>query len=204
MKRYLLYRIARPIITLFMKTIYRLEIVNQKNIPTKGRCILAGNHTNNLDALVLISSTKRTIRFMAKKEIHKGIFKHIFKSAGTISVNREIKDKSSRIEAKKALENNEVLGIFPEGTINKSNKTILPFKYGTVSFAQKTSSPITPFIITGSYKPFKKSIKIEFLPSYLTQSNELTEENEKLMNIIKHKLEENNEQDILCNIKSDT
>lgn len=189
MKKYILYKIARPFIKIFMNVFYRVEIIDSENIPKNGKCILAGNHTNNLDALLLMSSTKRTIRFMAKKELHKGILRYLFKSAGTISVDRSKKDEEAKIKAIKALNNNELLGIFPEGTINrKKEDLILPFKYGTVSFASKTSSPILPFIITGEYKMFKKNIKIKFLKPYKLETNNLENENIKLMNIIRKEL----------------
>lgn len=193
MKKYILYRIARPILTIFMKTFYKIEIKGKEIIPKKGKCILAGNHTSNLDALTIISSTNRTIRFMAKKEMHKGILGPLFTSAGTIPVDRKHKDEVAKSKGIDALNNNELLCIFPEGTINRTNETIIPFKYGAVSFAQKTDSPIIPFIIKGKYKLFRKNIKIEFLNPYKIESDNLEIENNKLMNIIKNKLEETNE-----------
>ena len=52
-----------------------------------------------------------------------------------------------------------------------------------------TSSILIPFIITGKYKLFRKSIKLEFLPPREISSN-LDLENKKLMEEISHKLEE--------------
>jgi len=193
MKNYILYKIVRPIIKNIMKSFYRVEIINSNNIPTEGKCILAGNHTNNLDPLLLMSSTKRIIRFMAKKEIHKGIFKHIFLSFGTIPVNRSIKDENAKKMAINALNEGSLLCIFPEGTINRTKEIILPFKYGTVSFASKTKSSIVPFVIKGKYKLFRKSLKIKFLKPYYIVSDDLEKENAKLMNIIKEELERNND-----------
>lgn len=189
MKKYIIYRIARPIIKGFMKSFFRIEIEGETNIPNDGKCILAGNHTNNLDPLLLISSTTRTIRFLAKKELYKGIFKSIFLSAGTIPVDRSIKDKLAKEETIKALNKDSLLCIFPEGTINRTSEIILPFKYGVVSFASKTNSPIVPFTIKGKYKLFRKSVSIKFLKPYYLESNDLKKENQKLMNIIKVELE---------------
>lgn len=193
MKKYLLYRIARPILTIFIKVFYKIEIINKNIIPTKGKCILIGNHTSNLDAIAVISSTKRTIRFMAKKEMHKGVLGPLFINAGTIPVNRQNKDEYAKNEGISALNNNELLCIFPEGTINRTTETIMPFKYGAVSFAYKTSSPIIPFVIKGKYKLFRKSVIIEFLDPYIVERDDLEKENNKLMNIIKNKLEEKDE-----------
>lgn len=188
-RKYILYRIARPIIKFFMIFTYHPEIIGLENIKLKGKCILAGNHTSNLDALLLMSTTKRTIRFLAKKELHKGFIGKLFLSAGTIPVDRSKKDPNAKEKALEALNNDELICIFPEGTINKTPDLIMPFKYGTVSFAKKTNSTVVPFIIKGKYKPFRKSVKIKFLPEIKIETDNLEQENIKLMNIVKEELE---------------
>lgn len=55
---------------------------------------------------------------------------------GCIPVDRKIHDENAKSEAIEVLKNNEVIGIFPEGTVNRTNDIILPFKYGAVSFAK--------------------------------------------------------------------
>jgi 1-acyl-sn-glycerol-3-phosphate acyltransferase len=83
-----------------------------------------------------------------------------------------------------------VIGIFPEGTINRTDDIIMPFKIGAVKMAKETNTKIVPFVITGEYKAFKKNIAIEFLKPIEIKSDNLTKENEKLMKIISKKLEE--------------
>lgn len=191
MKEPILYRITRPIITILFKILYRPTIIGKENIKEEGRVVLAGNHTSNLDCLLLISSTKRTIHFLAKDELIKGPKKIIFKNMGIIPVNRKIHDKNALENAINTLNQEKVIGIFPEGTTNKTNDTILPFKIGAVKMANQTNSILTPFTITGKYKLFRKNITLEFYPPYKieTQNQDLTKENEKLMEIIKTNLE---------------
>ena len=50
-----------------------------------------------------------------------------------------------------------------------------------------TDAVIVPFVITGKYKWFRKSVRIEFLKSRKI-SNNLDYENEKLMKIISKKV----------------
>ncbi len=190
-KRYILYRIARPIIKFFIKISFNPKIIGKEHIPLDGKCILAGNHTSNLDALLLMSTTKRTIRFLAKKELHKSIFGKLFESAGTIPVDRSKKDTLAKEKSISALTKGELICIFPEGTINRTSEVIMLFKYGTVSFAQKTNSKIVPFIIKGKYKFFRSRVKIKFLEPISLKTNNLEEENKKLMKIIKEELETN-------------
>ena len=190
MKEPTLYRIIRPIIKKIFCFVDHPKIKGIENIPKKGKIILAGNHTNNLDCILLISSTKRTIHFLAKEELMKGPKKIIFKNMGIIPVNRKIHDKNALNNAIEILNEDKVIGIFPEGTFNRTKETILPFKIGAVKMASTTSSKIVPFIITGKYKPFiKNDLKIEFLkPIQIPKEKDLTTYNEKLMNIISDKL----------------
>ena len=189
MKEPILYRILRPIINILIKIVFRPTYIGKEYIPKKGKIVLAGNHTNNLDCLLLISATKRTIHFLAKDELTKGIKKILFNNMGIIPVNRRIHDKNALAKAIDTLNKDKVIGIFPEGTINKTKDIIMPFKIGAVKMANDTNTPIVPFIITGKYKIFNNNLKIEFLnPIKYKKVEDLTTYNEELMNIIRKKL----------------
>ena len=182
MKDALLYKITRPIITVLFKLFFTPKIIGKENIPKSGKVILAGNHTSNFDCLLLISSTKRNIHFLAKKELWNGPKKIIFANMGLISVDRKNKDHQALSSSIAYLENNLLIGIFPEGTTEKEGK-MLDFKMGAVKMAKDTNSPIVPFIITGNYKLFSKNLRIEFLKPIMI-SGDLNQENINLRNII--------------------
>lgn len=186
-----LYKTLRPIITFLFKTLYRPKIIGSNNIPKTGRIILAGNHTHNLDSAMLISSTKRNIHFLAKAELFKGIKKVFFSNMGLIPVNRKIKDHNVLVHAYNYLENEKIIGIFPEGTFGKDK--ILSFKIGAVKMAYETKCDIIPFSITGTYKLFSKDLKIVFGKPIKVKSNNLDKENEKLRNIVVKMVGDNNE-----------
>lgn len=183
----LFYKIVRPIVGVIFKVLYRPTIVGRENIPKTGGVVLAGNHTKWLDPIMLIAVTKRQVHFLAKDELFHGKTKLIVKGMGCIPVNRKIHDKNALNQGYKTLENNNVIGIFPEGTINRTKDVIMPFKIGAVKMANKTDSNLIPFTITGKYKLFKKSIRIEFYKPIKVKDN-LDKENEKLMDIISKNL----------------
>ena len=178
----LLYKVLRPIITFLFKLLFRPKIIGASNIPKDGRIILAGNHTNNFDSPLLISSTKRNIHFLAKVELFKGIKKILFANMGLIPVNRKVKDHNVLEHAYNYLHNEKVIGIFPEGTFGKGK--ILPFKMGAVKMAYETKTQIIPISITGTYILFSKDLKIVFGEPIKINSNYLEKENEKLRNIV--------------------
>jgi len=177
-----LYKLLRPIITILFKLLYRPKIIGSENIKKRGRIILAGNHTHNFDSILLISSTKRNIHFLAKIELFKGVKRILFSNMGLIPVNRKIKDHNVLENAYNYLNNEKVIGIFPEGTFGHGK--ILDFKIGAVKMAYETNSEIVPFAITGDYKLFSKNLKIVFGKPIKIKDSNLEKENKKLRNII--------------------
>lgn len=189
-KESILYIIVRPIITFLFKIFFTPKIIGSKNIPTEGRIILAGNHTSNFDCLLLISCTKRPIHFLAKKELWNGFKKIIFNNLGLIPVDRKNKNHNALVSAEEYLDNEMLIGIFPEGTTEKEGK-MLPFKIGAVKMANDKNSKIVPFVIKGKYKLFSKNLTIEFLKPIKITSN-LEIEIKKLEDIIHSKIEGDN------------
>ena len=178
MKTPILYKIVRPLDKVFMK-LYRPTYIGLDNIPRDGAFILAGNHTSKLDALLLVSSTKRCIHLLSKIELFKGFKKHIFYGLGAIPVDRKRKNPEARDIANKYLMDNHVIGIFPEGTINRTDDIIMPFKYGAVSMAKKADCFIVPFAITNKYKFLRKSVTVTFGKPYKV-TGDIEYENKKL------------------------
>lgn len=183
MKDPIFYKITRPILAIFIK-LYRPTIIGKEFIPKEGRVILAGNHTSYLDPLLVAYGTKRCVHYFAKDSLYKGIKKPIFKGLGIIPVNRKIKDKNSLYKGIDVLNNDLVVGIFPEGTINKTDDIVMNFKFGAVKMAYETNSKIVPFSITHKYKFLKKSVKIEYGKPY-NVSSDLKKENDILMKKVK-------------------
>ena len=183
------YKFGKVVVSFIFKILYRPRVVGLEYISEEGSLVLAGNHTKWLDPLLLISCSKRQIHFLGKDSLFKGILKPIMRLMGVIPVNRSIHDKDALYNAEECLKNNCVIGIFPEGTINRGDGVILPFKIGAVKMSKDTNSSIIPFVITGKYKIFRRGIKIEFLKPYKVSEN-LDLENKKLMDIVSRKLEE--------------
>lgn len=143
-----------------MKLVFNAEVNGIENLPDKPY-ILAGNHKNMFDVVLLITNIPDEIHFMAKKELFDLIIlKDIFNKMGAFPVDRDKADIKAIKESLRILKNNEVLGIFPEGTRNKTNEILLPFKEGVTTIASKTNSLIVPFGIGGEYKRNKLKLNI--------------------------------------------
>lgn len=156
------FRFLRFILAPIFKLYYSPTIIGKENIPKEGSILIVGNHKHLMDQCLAIISTKRVIHYMAKKEYFDGKFAWFFKLAGCIPVDRSKKDENAKNSGLEVLKNGEVLGLFPEGTRNRTENFLLPFKFGAVSMANKTDSYLVPFGITGDYKFRSKNLTIRF------------------------------------------
>ena len=140
------YQVLRPITNIVTEVVYRPKIYNKELIPKKGAIILAGNHLTDMDQIIVIKATKRSVRFLTKIELYHGILGKILKLYDTIPVDRDNKENNKSMQiSEKALRNGQAINIFPEGKRNRTNEILLPFKFGAVSLAKKTRVLYSPF-----------------------------------------------------------
>lgn len=170
---------------------YNPKIIGASNIPKTGATVICANHKHVMDQCPILISTKRMIHYLAKKEYFDGKFAWFFKMAGCISVNRSIKDTEASNHALELLKNSHAIGLFPEGTRNKTKDFLLPFKYGAVSMAKKTEAYIVPVGITGEYKFRSKNLIIRIGKPFKINNLSLEEANNKLKKEISSLMQQN-------------
>ncbi len=177
----LLYRIGKAVLGPIFKWYYNPTIIGKENIPKNGSVLLVGNHIHLYDQCLSIISTKRFIKYMAKKEYFDSKkTRWFFKAVGCISVDRKVHDGMAKNEAIKTLKEGGAIGLFPEGTRNKTKEFLLPFKYGAVSMAKKTDAYLVPFGITGDYVFRSKNLVIKYGKPFKVTDMDMDEANKKL------------------------
>lgn len=139
------------------RIVFRIESIGEKGIPEDDESyIVCANHLNYLDAIAVITSSNRFVRFMCKSSMFKNaLFTWVLHIGDVIPVNREKNDIEAMKRSIKALKNREVLGIFPEGT-RKGMKKNLDAKNGAAFMALRTKTKVIPIGIQGTFKPFTK------------------------------------------------
>lgn len=157
-----LYKVLKAICKILLKILYRPKVQGTENIPKQEGVILVGNHKHAFDAPLVMTNTDRIVHYMAKESLFKGIHGKLLESIGIIKVYRTKSNPRAVTEAVEVLKTGGVVGIFPEGTRNKTNQELLKFRHGAVAIAKQTNVPIIPFAIRGDYKIFQKGLTIEF------------------------------------------
>jgi 1-acyl-sn-glycerol-3-phosphate acyltransferase len=139
---------------------WKVTIRGAENLPATGPVVLAINHSGYLDfvfaAWACVFERKRWVRFLAKKEVfdHK-VAGPLMRGMRHIPVDRQ-KDPARALDlAIDALRRGEVIGTFPEATINQSFVP-LKGKTGTVRMAQASRAQIIPVAVWGAHRILTK------------------------------------------------
>ncbi len=134
---------------LFCVKYHRLEY-EPVALPETGGAIVISNHISGLDPLLLVASVRRPLRFMiASEEYNRFGFQWLFKAIGCIPVNRGGRAEAALKEAIRALNNGEVITMFPYGGIHADESALPAFKGGAVMLAQKTNCALYPVRLEG-------------------------------------------------------
>ena len=177
-----LYKAAKIIYSTLIKILYRPKAYGTENIPEEGAVIFAGNHKHAFDPIVVMTYTKRIVHYMAKESIFKGLHGKLFEGIGLIKVYRTKSNPAAVLEAQQILQQGGTIGIFPEGTRNKTQEELLKFRHGAVAIAQKANAPIIPFAIKGKYRLFRKGLTIEYGKPVDVSQMEIEEANDYIRN----------------------
>ncbi len=163
----MLLNLIKLIARIYFKTCYNFKVEGLENIPKTGALIIAGNHLSNADppAIGSFAGLVRDSRFVAKKELFAipglGWF---FRRSGYIPVDRArtIGDFGALKEVVSALEKDQSVVMFPEGTRSKTGKPQKP-KSGIGFLIYKTGAPVLPVKIEGTFGwPWVRKIRVKF------------------------------------------
>ncbi len=140
-----LYKIALPFIKAFANVNYKISCYGQENIPKKKRrLIIACNHISFADPSVIISFFPYSIHFIAKSEIFENPVTAFFASnLNAFPVRRGLSDRNAIKYACDILDQDKILGIFPEG---RRVRSAIPekAKRGVAFISKRTGADVLP------------------------------------------------------------
>jgi acyl-[acyl-carrier-protein]-phospholipid O-acyltransferase / long-chain-fatty-acid--[acyl-carrier-protein] ligase len=143
---------GRLLLFFFTHTVYRVKVLGRDNFPDKTGALLVCNHMSFVDALLLIASTDRPIRFLMYKGIYDNKFiKPFARAMKAIPISSEQRPRDmirSLRTASEALRQDDIVCIFAEGQITRTGQ-LLPFRRGLERIVKGIEAPIIPVNLDG-------------------------------------------------------
>lgn len=109
--------VGKGLIGTATRLVTSLKVYGRERIPRHGGGVLAMGHLSYIDPAVFGVACPRRIVFMAKIEAHRAPgLGELIRSHGTLSVRRGESDRDAIRRARVTVRNNDLLGMFVEGT----------------------------------------------------------------------------------------
>lgn len=152
------YTVVAAIARLLLKLVFRIRVYgeNRRIENPEENYIVCGNHSSVLDPVIVAITHNNHIRYMAKKELFDNFFlKFVLNNLRAFPVDREGNSLLAVKKSLRILKNNEILGIFPEGT-RVTSREESSAKGGISIIATKAKKKILPVYIDSNYRLFSK------------------------------------------------
>lgn len=137
---------------------YRVSVEGRQHIPETGAALIIANHVSYVDALILMGTSTRPVRFVMDKSISEmPVLKYVFHHAGVIPICSPRKCAETYKQAfeqiEQALHNEEVVCIFPEGRLT-SDGALGEFRPGVEKILKHSPVPVIPMALKGLWGSF--------------------------------------------------
>jgi 1-acyl-sn-glycerol-3-phosphate acyltransferase len=138
-----------------VRLLFRLRWTGLEHVPRSSGCVLAANHTSNLDPwpLGIPLFPRRWLRFMAKSELFVPPLGWILHGGGAFRVYRGQADAEAVETAVELCRAGEIVVMFPEGTRRKKGlrkKHVARPHTGAARIALLAGVPLVPAAIGGT------------------------------------------------------
>jgi 1-acyl-sn-glycerol-3-phosphate acyltransferase len=151
-----LYRAVRGICAPLLRRFFDLRVEGAERLPASGSFILAANHHNYLDGVVLGVAVPRPIAFLVMPRVFRATPLHprFHRHIGSIPVNLERPDPGAIKRVLRVLDAGRVVGIFPEGPFSQEGRLVRG-QPGAALIALRAGVPVVPAAIEGTYEALR-------------------------------------------------
>jgi 1-acyl-sn-glycerol-3-phosphate acyltransferase len=135
------YRLFRRAMTLLCRLLFACRVYGGERVPSDGPLIVASNHSQYADPVLVCVAVPRRLQWMAKKQLFVFPFREFFEFIGSFPVDREGGGRGAIRAALAFLAEGWALGIFPEGTHRRTSREA---KSGVVVLALRSGASVLP------------------------------------------------------------
>lgn len=135
----------------YTRIVWRATINRPLPVKPGQGAVVVSNHSSSIDPAFIQLGTDKIVHWMVAREysLHP-LMAWIFRITQSIPVNRGGIDTAATKMAIRYAQQGDVVGLFPEGKINMTDKLLLPGRPGAAMIALKARVPVIPCWIEGA------------------------------------------------------
>lgn len=150
--------LLRFVALVLSRVIYRFRVTGDEHIPATGPAVLVCNHVSFVDAVLLMAASPRPIRFIMDHRIFAvPVLGWLFRLAKAIPIAPQRENpavyEAAFAQARRVLDEGDLLGIFPEGGITKDG-SLGEFKGGVMKILETHPVPVVPVALQNLWGSF--------------------------------------------------
>jgi 1-acyl-sn-glycerol-3-phosphate acyltransferase len=151
-----LYRALRAVARPLVQAFFDLRVSGADALPASGPFILAANHHNYLDGVVLGVAAPRPMAFLVMPGVWRASPLHppLHRRIGSIPVNLGGPDPGAIKRVLRVLEQGGGVGIFPEGPFSREGRLVRG-QPGVALLALRSGAPVIPAAIRGTFEALR-------------------------------------------------
>ncbi|MFG0257897.1 MAG: lysophospholipid acyltransferase family protein [Phycisphaerales bacterium JB043] len=143
---------AMAFMRVYARLVHGLVVENRERIPEKGSgaTIVVCNHTAGVDPLLVQSAFPYEITWTMAQDMRLAWAERFWEWSGILFVDRQGGGSSGARKALRVLADGGVLGIFPEGRLERPHRRLLRFHAGVGLLTIKSGARVVPVVIDGT------------------------------------------------------
>jgi 1-acyl-sn-glycerol-3-phosphate acyltransferase len=137
----------------YARLVHRLRAEGMEGVRAQrnpGPLIVVCNHTAGVDPVLVQASVNFEPRWVMAEDMRHPALEGMWEFGKIIFVDREKGDLAGTREAIRHVKAGGVLGLFPEGRIERPARALLPFEPGVGFLIKRSGAPVLPVIIEGT------------------------------------------------------
>jgi 1-acyl-sn-glycerol-3-phosphate acyltransferase len=135
----------------FSRVLWRTTISGPLPVADSQGAVIVCNHSSGIDPCLIQLCTNRVVHWMVAREYYEAPgMSIVFRSLGSIPVNRAGVDTASTKTAIRLAQQGGLVGLFPEGRVNLTDALLLPGRPGAALIALKARVPVIPCYVSGA------------------------------------------------------
>ena len=142
----------RAFLWFFSRVLYRVTALSPDNVPSQGGALLVSNHVSFVDLLLILTSTRRLVRFLVPQGVcQRWWLRPFLRYLRVIPLPPESEARGllrALQQAREAIQQGEVIGLFAEKSVSRIG-VMLPFRRELERIMEGLPAPIIPVCLDG-------------------------------------------------------